>query len=330
MAHDPGILRPPPRDPRLWIGPAGFSYPDWKGRVYPASAGPSFDPLEWISRFFDLVEINASFYRIPPEERARRWIERIGDDPRFRFTVKLHRSFTHEEHEIRPASLSAFLDFLAPLHEAGRLGPLLAQFPWSFRSTFDHHRYLARLAEAFAPHRLAVEVRHGSWGRPNTAPDWQELGVHPVSIDQPQVGDSLPPKLQVDHELLYLRMHGRNEAAWFSRSAGRDQRYDYRYSLEELRPWADALRKKASSGAERYVITNNHFQGQAVVNALQVRALLGEDVKRFPRWLEEEFPEIRRQLRQAGAVDPRPHPPEESDTARTARRQGNGQGDLFE
>jgi uncharacterized protein YecE (DUF72 family) len=225
----------------------------------------------------------------------------VESNPRFRFAVKLHRSFTHDSRGIEPGLLEDFLACLGPLEAAERLGPILVQFPWSFRESEANREYLRRLADALAPRQLAIELRHGGWGRDGGRVELGDPRLHVVSVDQPQVGDSLPPVLQEDDALLYLRLHGRNEKSWFAKDAGRDQRYDYRYRTEELRSLLAPLRTPSRAARESYVITNNHFQGQAVVNALQVRALLGEEEIEFPSWLEEEFPEIREWLRGSGA-----------------------------
>ena len=92
------------REDRMWIGPAGWSYEDWKGVVYPAGAGRKFDPLEYLARYFDVVEINSSFYHSPPAAWTRSWARRVEDHPRFRFTAKLWRGFTHERGEAPSAA----------------------------------------------------------------------------------------------------------------------------------------------------------------------------------------------------------------------------------
>ena len=83
---------------RIRVGPAGWSYPDWKGQVYPKPQPRGFDPLTYLAQYFDAVEINATFYRIPTQAMTRQWVERVTRFPAFRFTAKLWQGFTHETH----------------------------------------------------------------------------------------------------------------------------------------------------------------------------------------------------------------------------------------
>ena len=71
------------------IGPAGFSYPDWRGRVYPTPMPRGVHPLTYLTRFFDTVEMNGTFYRPPRSEHAADWVRRVSRVERFLFTVKL-------------------------------------------------------------------------------------------------------------------------------------------------------------------------------------------------------------------------------------------------
>ena len=125
---------------RVRIGPAGWSYKDWEGVVYPAAPGRRFDQLAYLARYFDAIEVNSSFYRIPPPAHAVSWARRTASNPDFRFTAKLYRGFTHEK-AVEPGDAEAFRRFLDPLAEAGRLGALLVQFPWSFRNDAENRRH---------------------------------------------------------------------------------------------------------------------------------------------------------------------------------------------
>jgi uncharacterized protein YecE (DUF72 family) len=78
------------------IGPAGWSYKDWEGIVYPQKPGSKFDPLGYLSGFFDTIEIDSTFYRTPSPATAASWVNRIERNPKFKFTAKLYRVFTHE------------------------------------------------------------------------------------------------------------------------------------------------------------------------------------------------------------------------------------------
>ena len=174
------------------IGPAGWSYDDWNGIVYPRD-GRKTDPLEYLARYFDTIEVNSSFYRIPPVTHSKSWVRRVAANPEFRFTTKLHQSFTHDASFPPSADVAAFHRYLEPLAEAGRLGAVLAQYPWSFRNTESALRRIADTAEALAPHPLVVEVRHGGFDDAHFPEMLERLGVGFANIDQPVIGDSLAP-----------------------------------------------------------------------------------------------------------------------------------------
>ncbi len=287
------------RQSRIRVGVAGFSYDDWYGPVYPARPPRGFDPLAFLAGFVDLVEINTSFYGPPRPEYARAWAERVAPHPRFRFTAKMWRRFTHdrdtawtrkEADEIRAG--------LAPLRDADRLDAVLLQFPWSFRADERNSEWLADVRAEFSDFPLVVEVRHQSW---NDAAFYRWLsseGVGFVNIDQPLFRRSLAPSARATARVGYVRVHGRNYADWFRRGAGRDARYDYLYSPEELERWAERTREVARDDQvdEVDVVFNNHYRGQAVVNALELRRLLGHEGVRAPRSLGEAYGEELRAL----------------------------------
>ena len=157
--------------PQILVGPAGWSYEDWKGRVYPRTPPRDFDALRWIARFFDLVEVNASFYAVPSARMTGRWPDQVPRE--FRFAVKLFREFTHAA-ALPPRSVdAAFLDALAPLRDAGCLGPLLIQFPWSFRYGKPAVERLRALADRFAVRREQPAVGVGAHAHAGRLPGRQ-------------------------------------------------------------------------------------------------------------------------------------------------------------
>lgn len=274
---DPGqqsLFHSPPRDTSLRVGPAGWNYKDWEGIVYPAGAGRAFDPLAFLADYFDTVEINSSFYAPPRPSDAASWARRVANNPRFRFTAKAWQRLTHEHSEATEESLKADADAvrrsMTPLADAGVLGALLIQFPWSFRNTPENLEHLDRVFKILAGFRLVLEVRHGSWDRPELCDFLKGQGVAFCNVDQPVIGNSLRPSSHVTSPVGYFRLHGRNYQNWFKEDAGRDARYDYLYPKSEIREVARLIKAVTQTAEETYAITNNHFRGQALVNALDI------------------------------------------------------------
>lgn len=258
------------------IGPAGWSYDDWAGPVYPDPKPRGFDPLGYLAGYVDTVEINSTFYRPASASAARSWLGRVEGNPRFRFTAKLWQRFTHEQAagawtpaEVREARVA--FDALAA---GGRLGAVLLQFPWRFKRTPESREWLGDLTSAFGDLPLVVEVRHDSWLVPDFYDSLAERGVGFVNIDQPLFKRSVKPSATTTSGVGYVRVHGRNARDWFRQDANVNERYDYLYSPEELAPWVERTREIASEAAETYVVTNNHYRGQAMVNAVMAQAML--------------------------------------------------------
>lgn len=275
------------------FGPAGWDYPDWAGKVYPAPKPKGFDPLRYLADYFDTIEINSTFYRPPAAAVARKWAERVRDHGAFRFTAKLHRRFTHERSSAWTRDeVDAMRAGLDPLAEAGKLGALLLQFPWSFRNADDNREWLRDLFRAFASYPLVVEVRHISWNTPEFYRELAASRVGIVNLDQPMFHDSLPPAARATSSVGYIRVHGRNYKDWFRKAAGRDERYDYLYSAVELKPWAERTEAVAQEPAVRevYAVNNNHFAGQAVTNALMLEAQVTGERVRVPQTLLATYP----------------------------------------
>jgi uncharacterized protein YecE (DUF72 family) len=277
---------------KLRIGPAGWSYKDWEGIVYPQKPGRSFDPLEYLSRYFDTIEINSSFYRPPTPSTTNAWVKRVSANPDFVFTAKLHRVFTHERGKATAQDEKDFREGMNPLMSAEKLGALLLQFPWSFKNTDEERAYLFNLIQQFHDYPLVLEIRHASWNTPAIYESLEEAGVGICNIDQPLFSKSIKPAAVSTSSVGYIRLHGRNYQNWFREEAPRDDRYNYLYTLDELDPWIVRIKEIAKKTNETYVVTNNHFRGQAVVNALQMKASLEEKPVPAPPLLVEKYPEL--------------------------------------
>ena len=158
----------------IHVGTAGWAYKDWQGIVYPESLKRARHPVEYLAQYFDLIEINTSFYGNLKPELAKLWCRKAAAvNPNFLFTAKIHQCFTHSPKMVLESTSAATIQFTpADVGEAkegydalldeGRLGALLTQFPISFKNTNENRDYLDVLLSRFREYPLAVEVRHAS------------------------------------------------------------------------------------------------------------------------------------------------------------------------
>ena len=274
------------------VGPAGWSYADWRGRVYPEGAGTKFDTLALVSRYFDTTEINSSFYYPPTPSTARSWLQRIQHNPNFVFTAKLYKVFTHKRGQATEEDEKAFREGMEPLAAAGKLGAVLIQFPWSFKNELEERTYLNQLVKRFKDYPLVVELRHESWNNPRNLQTLEDLGVGLCDIDQPLFSNSIKPSAEVTSPIGYVRLHGRNYQNWFREEANVLERYDYLYSRDELEPWVRRIKEVAAKAKQTFVITNNHARGQNLVNAFEILAQLEEEQMSGPAKLIETYPRL--------------------------------------
>jgi uncharacterized protein YecE (DUF72 family) len=278
------------------VGPAGWSYQDWKGIVYPRDAGSNFDQLAFLAKYFDVIEINSTFYRPPSAKASRSWVRRVAHNDKFKFTAKLYQVFTHDRNRATAQDERDYRSGVDPLAVAHRLGAVLMQFPWSFKNTPEERQYLDSLISRFEDYPLVVEVRHSSWNAPEVYESLEARGIGFCNIDQPLFSRSIKPSALTTSPVGYVRLHGRNYEHWFAEfsdnSRARAERYNYLYSPKELEPWVDRIKKIASRSVETYVITNNHFQGKGVVNALEIEHLLTGDKPPAPPGLFDHYPRL--------------------------------------
>jgi len=274
----------------IHIGIAGWSYPDWKGIVYTRS---KMDQLVYVSQFVDCIEINSTFYRPPLARTTQSWLDRTLDHEGFFFTAKLHQSFTHEGCLDREMARQ-FHEGFAPLLEAGRLKHLLAQFRYDFVDSAQARERLSRIAGHFAEtFSLVVEVRHKSWEAPEALSFLEGLGVSVCNLDYPMAKDSFSLAQCTIGREGYLRLHGRNYGAWFSK-AGRDETYNYYYNTEELTQIKQRLTRLSDSFWHMVVIGNNHYRGAELANAIELKSLVTGKKQRVPEGLLRTYPHLER------------------------------------
>ena len=289
---------------KIRIGTAGWSYKDWEGIVYPPTAQRrKRHPLEFLAQFVDLVEINTSFYGHIRPEVAKLWCLKAATvNPNFVFTAKLHKSFTHSPvavvestsaSTIRPTDEDEILakQGLDALAAERRLAALLIQFPVSFKNTEENREYLERLLRQFIEYPRVVEVRHSSWNNEETLRYFVQKNVAFCNIDQPVLGRSLAPTQHVTSEMGYVRLHGRNYDQWFD-CDNRNDRYNYLYTASELEKWKGKILNIAGKADVTYVVANNHFQGKAAVNAIQLKHMISGKPVKAPKPLIDRYPEL--------------------------------------
>jgi len=291
---------------QIRVGTAGWSYKDWDGVFYPSGMQRRKEhPLEYLARCFDVVEINTSFYGHIKPELAKLWARKVTPvNPDFVFTAKLHRSFTHSPLAVMEPTSAATIkptdederlarEGLEALAATGKFGALLIQFPVSFKNTGLNREYLEKLLREFIEYPRVVEVRHSSWDNEETLASFTQKNVSFCNIDQPLLGRSLGGTEHVTSPVAYVRLHGRNYDQWFEAEKCED-RYNYLYSEGQLAGWKSKIQRISEKAEVTYVVTNNHFQAKAGVNALQLKYMLTGRRQRAPEPLLEHYPELRK------------------------------------
>lgn len=268
---------------------AGWSYPDWDGYVYEGRAG---DKLRFVAGFVDMVEVNSTFYRPPDAKTVASWVTRTADVADFYFTAKLHQDVTHRG-EISSGMVRAFHEGLQPMVAAGRLHHLLAQFKWDFADTPAARTHLKRIRAEFGNlTNLTLELRHNSWQSPDALAFLGGVGVTVANLDYPMARNSFNLARCTIGTHAYLRLHGRNAGAWFSKGAGRDETYNYLYNRQELEGIVARAADLARMSSTLTVVANNHYQGKEMVNALQIKSLMTGRKVAAPAALRARYPDL--------------------------------------
>jgi uncharacterized protein YecE (DUF72 family) len=267
---------------------------------------PARERLPYYAERFRAVELNSSFYAVPARNLVERWVEDTPDG--FLFDIKLHKLLSH--HAADPSSLpkdmrddlelsargrvvpteelqrelaGRFLEATAPLAEAGKLGAFLLQLSPAFRPRDHRIEDLEPVLEALAPHKVAVEFRYRAWLKDKRRDDvlgyLSDRGAAFVAVDAP-VGESVTIMPRFDavtnHELAYLRCHGRN-AEGYVRGRSVAERFDYDYPDDELVEIAERAHNLAEEAEQVHVAFNNNARDLAPKAARRLRELLDQD-----------------------------------------------------
>ncbi len=240
----------------ILLGTSGWDYPEWEGRVYPRRRVP--DKLRYYSDLFPIVEVNSTFYRLPPSSVAASWARRTPS--RFKFAAKFPQTITHDRKLVgAEEELKHFLQVVRPLQEADKFVAALLQLPPSL--PFEPATVRAFYESLPRDLPVAVEFRERTWLQPESLDLLREFHLAYVVVDEPH----LPISLQVTAPFAYVRWHGHGERIW----------YDYTYSESELAAWVPRMNELAGRAETIYGFFNNHFRGDAALNAQSLSEQLG-------------------------------------------------------
>lgn len=251
------------------IATSGYSYDDWKGVFYPEDL-PKAEYLRYYALFFPFVELNFSYYAMPEAHALKAMADRTPKS--FLFSIKAHKSLTHEVGPGWREDASRFYRAVDALASRERLAAVLIQLPYSFHYQSQNRAYLGSLLDQLKGLPMAVEFRNDEWTGQRVYDELDQRGVGWVMVDRPELSGLPEQEERVTGGLGYLRFHGRNAQAWWT--GDNVSRYDYLYSKEELEACAGRVRRMAKSATSLLVAFNNHARGKAVRNANQLKELL--------------------------------------------------------
>lgn len=254
----------------VYVGTAGFSYKDWRGPFYPPDTKPR-GMLEEYAKRFGVVEINSTYYAIPSPELLFKMARRTPVS--FQFTVKANRGMTHEIGD-NDEVFTSFKSAIRPLEDSGKLGCVLAQFPWGFKRTRDNASYLQVLSEGLDGTDTVVEFRNSEWDGDETIDLLSGLGLGYCCVDEPRLHGLMSGRVAATGPVSYVRFHGRNSETWWDQKRESWERYNYLYSPGELAEWVPRVQELAENSDRTYIIFNNHYKGQAPTNARMFEEML--------------------------------------------------------
>ncbi len=268
------------------IGTSGFSFPDWKGPVYPTDLSSGRMLPYYASELgFDTVEINSTYYRIPQPENMRAMAKKIPEN--FEFVLKGFRGMTHDPFDnrlkIKPMQeeiegyFHEFNEALEPIKEEGKLGAVLLQYPVFFFPSHENKEYILKSKEMLENVPVVIEFRNKGWAKPQTFQFLKENGLGNCTVDEPKLPKLMPFVNEVTSNIGDLRLHGRN-TNWFN--SPRSERYNYLYTDEELMEFIPEIEKMEQNSEKTYVFFNNCHVGKALRNAQTLKDKLGLSVRR--------------------------------------------------
>lgn len=261
----------------LRVGTSGYSFPDWKGTIYPKNIKQS-EMLEYYAHKlgFDTVEINFTYYRQPSPRTLWQMARKVPVN--FEFTIKAHKEMTHDiftdnwHIKENKDAFKQFQDGIASLVEENQLGCILFQFPVAFFPKPETKEYILKCRQWLPQIPLVIEFRNKAWIKDKTFDFLRENDLGYCCVDEPPLPRLVPFVPKVTSDIAYFRFHGRN-TNWFNVPVS--ERYNYLYTDDELKTFVPIIESINRNVAKTYVFFNNCHAGSAAKNAKRIKELLG-------------------------------------------------------
>ena len=262
------------------VGTSGFSFPDWKGTVYPEGIREKeMLPFYEKELGFKALEVNFTYYTLPSQKSLAGMAQKTSEN--FEFVIKSFKGMTHEtwdkETHTRIDRQETFKKFkygLVPLMDEKKLACVLAQFPYGFFLNRENLSYLQEFKEEMGDIPLVVEFRNKSWLKEETFQLLEKKEIGFCVVDEPKLPQLMPYHPRATSEIGYFRFHGRNPN-WFNVPV--KVRYDYFYREEELKEFVPGIKNISKRTAKTLIFFNNCYSGSAAKNAAQMAKLLNAD-----------------------------------------------------
>ena len=257
--------------PIIKVGCAGWDYKDWIGAFYPKKL-EKFQHLNYYAKFFEIVEINSTFYNLPSEETVIKWAKKVPET--FMFVVKLWQEITHKKNEDDIENrINLFFNRINPMEN--KIAAFLIQFPPWFKYSKEH---LNRINHIF--HNIPFdknikyifELRDDSWFDKNILSQF-------IDEEYKILGTTYMPKVSpyylLDQKYYYIRLIGDRELTVFNRIQ-REQKE----AMNHLQSNVQNLLSRTDI-REIFIIVNNHFAGFAPETANRIKKMFDLPLKQF-------------------------------------------------
>ena len=245
----------------VYLGSMGWSYNFWP--LY-EGVKPS-DYLSKYSEYFNSVEVNSTFYRIPRKSTVKNWVEQTPED--FIFTVKLPQSISHSPAlRYDTEKLNIFLDNIKPLNK--KLGAILVQLPPYLSS--EESNQLEILLEKLKDYLVAVEIRNEGWFKEPVYNMLKDFKASLVYVEHPT---RMTVEIQTGN-FNYIRLEGDRKKINGERGVSEVDRKENNIF------WANKILKQVNEGRQTFLYVSKYYSGYPPADIMQIKSVLSKEDKK--------------------------------------------------